>query len=66
MKFIYFFTNVNIFNKVFWKYARFFFSSKLHKGVNMKIQISKLKNILAPPPGDSLQYRRKLSYLLHV
>ena len=37
MKFILFLTNVNIFNKTF-------SSSKLHKGVNIKILISKLKN----------------------
>ena len=36
-----------------------FSSPKSHKGVNIKIQISKLKN-------QSSAYRQKFSYLLHV
>ena len=47
MKFVYFLSNVNFFNKSLKIYL--FSSSKLHKGVTVKIQISKLKNQSSAP-----------------
>ena len=42
------------------------FSSKLHKGVNIKNSNFKTQKSVKSPSDDFWQYRRKISYLLHV